>query len=148
MKLQKILIGILLSVFISACNSSSDKIEKDITIGECKKEGTTEGQYNYIGYKYKNSKLFITHYNSPFYCYNKDSISVEVKKEDNLIEIKETQDFSLNGATRCTCLRDLNITVDNIDIDVYQINIYSNTTDNVISFTVDIENKKEDIIYR
>ena len=158
MKTKKLLLGLTLTLSIIGCNSSSsnsptpqtqntkvskcqkDKIQRNTDSGE-----SIDNKHTYVSYKYENSTLFLKHYNISFNCKEDAPISADIEKKGNKINIKETQDLS-NGRARCMCLRDLDMTVDKINADVYEINIDEDSVDDEISFTVNLEDKKEGMV--
>ena len=156
MKTKKLLLGLTLAISIIGCNSSSSNSPtqtENVKVSKCQnkaqRNNTTEesidNKHTYVSYKYENSTLFLKHYNSSFNCKEDAPISADIEKKGNKINIKETQDLS-NGRMRCMCLRDLDITVNEISADVYEIHIDDNSADDEILFTVNLEEKKEGMV--
>ncbi len=157
MKIKKLLIRLIIILSIIGCNNSSSNLSipqiQSIKVNKCQKNKTQrngnsgeniDNKHTYISYRYENSTLFLKHYNSSFNCNDEAPISVNIEKQGNKINVKETQDLS-NGRMRCMCLRDLDIVIDKISTDVYEINIDEEFADD-ISFIVNLEDKKEGMV--
>jgi len=157
MKIKKLLLGLIIAILIIGCNSSSSNLpipqEQNTKVSKCQNKiqrnsatgESIDNKHTYVSYKYENSTLFLKHYNSSFNCKEDAPISADIEKKGNKINIKETQDLS-NGRMRCMCLHDLDITVNGINSDVYEIHIDDNSPDDEILFTVNLEEKKEGIV--
>ena len=158
MKIKKLLLGLSVAMSIIGCNSSylNSPISQtqNIKVSKCQRDKahrisdngkSIDNKHTYISYKYKNSTLFLKHYNSSFNCRKDAPISANIEKKGNKINIKETQDLS-NGRDRCACLHDLNIPINGINADIYEIHIYNNAVNDEISFTVNLKEKKEGMV--
>ena len=158
MKTKKLLLGLTLTLSIIGCNSSSSSSPtpqvQNVKVSKCQKDKTRnsnsgkniDNKHTYVSYKYENSTLFLKHYNSSFNCNKNAPISADIEKKGNKIYIKETQDLS-NGRDKCMCLRDLDITVEKLNADVYEIHInHDYSVNNDIMFTVNLEEKKEGMV--
>jgi len=116
---------------LSKCGGFDDRKTRNVKIN-------FKNDTSYISYNYKDNILFLTHYNAKFNCCPK-SISAESTIDNNNIIIKETENTSSQSCD-CMCLYDLEVKVDNIISNIYEISFDEAYGNDEINFTVDLDN--------
>lgn len=118
---------------LSKCNGFKDRKIKKF-----------DNNTSYVAYNYKDETLSLTHYNAAFNCCPK-SISAQSKIDNNEIHIKEIEN-TFSQSCDCTCLYDLEIEVDNIITDIYEISFDEVYGEDEINFSIDLDKNTSGIL--
>ncbi len=94
-----------------------------------------------FSYNYDNTNtLYINRNNTDLNCCFKNFIA-EVNVDDNIIKIRELEDFGSVGGCYCMCSYDIDYQINNLSPGFYQVQVDYKYIDSLIQFPIDLINE-------